>query len=251
MLLEHILVKIPLFHFQDRDRSTDQIDGTGMSLGHRKGVRVSGKHVAPADWSNRGGLSIVHSPNYTPVPTDAATVISISPVPHQELSDDPRTEGSAGTDWTKESRGNEIPLQTMKELKSILRDSAIRGRDDVKPRGAYTYLHGSRLSRWGSAGSGQSNRREDDETPQRPFSTFKPKWDASRREARSRDSTSIESPPSVDSSSSFRPVLNTNRLQQADHLDHSGTSYRENTAHQPQTGQFCFKDNSICVLSRL
>uniref|UniRef100_A0A3Q1GPY1 Lengsin n=1 Tax=Acanthochromis polyacanthus TaxID=80966 RepID=A0A3Q1GPY1_9TELE len=191
-------------------RSKDQIDGTRMSLGNRKGVRVTGKYVPPVDWTSRGGgPCIIHSPTNSPIPPDTPTVISISALPHwsPEQVHDPRTDELAtGEDWTREAssqtRGSYsemgVPRQTMEELKTILRDSpllSIRGRDDGKP---------------GSPG-GKADGRQDDGNPQRPFSTFKPHSDASRRGPMSRDSTSIQQASTMDSSSSFRSNTNTNR----------------------------------------
>ncbi|XP_023276479.1 lengsin isoform X1 [Seriola lalandi dorsalis] len=205
------------------NRSKDQIDGTGMSLGHRKGVRVTGKYVTPVDWSSRGaGPSIVHSPTSTPVPPDTPTVISIGPLPHRpsERVDVPRMdEPSVGEDWPEEAQTQVsygemgVPRQTLEELKTLLRDSpllSVRGRDDGKPGSPYTYLHGS-SSRSGRDGGGKPDGRQDDGNPQRAFSTFKPNSDASRRGPRSRESTSIQQPSSMDSSSSFRSDANTNR----------------------------------------
>ncbi|KAM7419831.1 hypothetical protein PAMA_016774 [Pampus argenteus] len=175
-----------------------------MSLGNRKGVRVTGKCVPPADWSSRGGPSIVHPPTSIPVPPDTPTVISIGPLPHRppEQVDDPRMDKPA-------VREKGVPRKTMEELKTILKDSpllSIWGKDDGKPGSPYTYLHGS-ISR----GGGRPDGRQDDGNPHREFSTFKPHSDASRRGPTSRDSTSIQQPSSMDSSSSFRADANTNR----------------------------------------
>ncbi|KAG8014542.1 hypothetical protein GBF38_003053, partial [Nibea albiflora] len=75
----------PMCVFQEgQSGSKDQIDGTGMSLGHKKGVRVTGKYVAPVDWSSKGeGPAIIHSPTRIPLPPDNPTVISIGPPPHR------------------------------------------------------------------------------------------------------------------------------------------------------------------------
>uniref|UniRef100_A0A3P8STW7 Lengsin n=1 Tax=Amphiprion percula TaxID=161767 RepID=A0A3P8STW7_AMPPE len=205
---------------EGQSRSKDQIDGTRMSLGNRKGVRVTGKYVPPVDWTSRGGgPSIIHSPTNSPIPPDTPTVISIGPLPHRppEQVHDPRMDELAtGEDWTREASSQTrvsygemgVPRQTMEELKTILRDSpllSIRGRDDGKPGSPYTYLHGT-----SSSSGGKADGRQDDGNPQRPFSTFKPHSDASRRGPRSRDSTSIQQPPTMDSSSSFKSNANTN-----------------------------------------
>lgn len=215
----------PLFVFQEgQSRSKDQIDGTGMSLGNRKGVRVTGKYAPPVDWSSRGGgPCIIHSPTSIPLPPDTPTVISIGPLPHRrpERVDDPRMdEPAVGEEWTREASSQTkvsygetgVPRQTMEELKTILRDSpllSIRGRVDGKPGSPYTYLHGSSSSSGG--GGGRHDGQQNDGNPNRAFSTFKPHSDASRRGPGFRDSTSIQLPSSVDSSSSFRADANTNR----------------------------------------
>lgn len=233
----------PLCVFQaSQSRSKDQIDGTGMSLGNRKGVRVTGKYAPPVDWSSRGGggPSIVHSPTSTPLPPDTPTVIPIGPRPHRPTEQvvEPRMdEPAAEEDWTREASSETgvsygemgIPRQTMEELKTLLRDSPllrVRGRDDGKPGSPYTYLHGS-----SSDGGGRPDGRQDDGKPPRVFSTFKPHSDASRRGPRSTDSTSIQLPSGMDSSSSFRSDANTNRQPGVKaHTYESGGSWGETGA---------------------
>ncbi|TKS68682.1 Lengsin Glutamate-ammonia ligase domain-containing protein 1 [Collichthys lucidus] len=188
-----------------------------MSLGHKKGVRVTGKYVAPVDWSSKGeGPSVIHSPTRIPLPPDSPTVISIGPPHHRspEQIDVPRMdEPAVGEEWTRGGsskprvsyREMDVPRQTMKELKTILRDSplvSIQGRDDGKPGRPYTYLHGSSSSS-GGRGVGRPDRQQSDGNLNRAFSTFKPHYDASRRGASSRDSASIHT-SSMDPSSSIR-----------------------------------------------
>ncbi|CAK6975671.1 lengsin [Scomber scombrus] len=216
---------------EGQSRSKDQIDGTGMSLGNRKGVRVTGRYAPPVDWSGREGPSIVHPPPSIPIPPDTPTVISIGPLPHKspERVDDPRMDKPAvGEDWSREKG---VPRQTMEELKTILRDSRwlnIQGRDDGKPGSPYTYLHGSS---GGGGGGGRPDGRQDDGNPHRAFSTFKPNSDASRRGPRSRESTSIQLPSSNDSSSSVRADANTNRQPGVrTHTHASGGSWGETGA---------------------
>lgn len=195
-----------------------------MSLGNRKGVRVTGKYVTPVDWGNRQGPSIVHPPNSIPLPPNTPTVISIGPLPHRpsERLDDLKMDGPAvGEDWingassqTRTSYGEmEVSRQTMEELKNLLRDSpvlSIRARDDRKPGSPYTYLHRGGTSTSGGGG-GQPDGQNNDGSSHRVFSTFKPQSDASRRGAKSRESTSIQPPTDMDSSSTFRFDGNTNR----------------------------------------
>ncbi|KAM8880450.1 lengsin isoform 2-T2 [Spinachia spinachia] len=193
-------------------RGEDQTDGSRMSLqGTRKGVKVTAKHVHRVDWaSRRGGPSIVHSPSSTPLPAHGPTLISIAPLPHRppEPADDPEDDDPAsGEHWTTErssqtgvSFGDSgVPRRTMEELKTMLRD--------WKPGSPYTYLHGSSSA----GGVRRPDTRQDNESPGRTFSTFKPPSDASRRGPRSRDGTPIQQPSAVDSSSSVRADNNTNR----------------------------------------
>ncbi|XP_061583515.1 lengsin isoform X2 [Cololabis saira] len=218
---------------EGQSRSKDQIDGTGMSIGNKKGVRVTGKNAPPVDSSPRGeGPSIIHSPITTHIPQDVPTVISIGPLPPrplEEVHDSSIDESPSGEDWTRDAssqprvsfRDMGVPRQTMEELKTVLRESPllnIRGGDDGKPGSPYTYLHGS------SNGSGGGpNGRQDDGNPHRPFSTFKPQTDASRRGPRSRESTSIQPASTMDSSSSFRSTANTNRQPEVRTHTHSSS----------------------------
>ncbi|KAM3864706.1 lengsin [Diretmus argenteus] len=224
-------------------RIRDQIDGTGLSK--RKGVRVTGKSVALTDWEQRDGgrPSIVHSYASPPRPPDNPTVISIGPFPHRpcvtsELGDYPRVEERSVREvWTErascQSRG--VPRQTMEELKTILRDSPLlstRGKDEGKPGSPYTYLHGS--------GGSRPEARRDDANSRRTFSTFKPHLNASRRGPGSTDSSSIQLASSMDSSSSFRSDVATNRQSGARSptYESSVTWGETGTSH---TG--CGKDN--------
>ncbi|KAM9770584.1 lengsin isoform 1-T1 [Menidia menidia] len=205
---------------EGQSKCSDQLDGTGMSLGNKKGVRVTGKYVPTEEWSHRErGPSIVHSPTGAQISPDAPTVISIGPAPPRtpEHFGAPRVdEPTSGEDRRRQALSQTrmffgemgVPQQTMEELKTVLRDNSmlgIRGRNDGKPGGPYKYLH-----RGGSGGGGPDGH-QDDGNPQRAFSTFKPQSDASRRGPGPRDSTSIQQPSSMDSSSSFRSAANTNR----------------------------------------
>ncbi|AWP05142.1 putative lengsin [Scophthalmus maximus] len=237
---------------ESESRSKDQIDGTGMSLGNKKGVKVTGKHVPPVDWSRRGGgPSIIHSPTSRPIPPENPTVISIGPLPHrppERVGDRRMDEPSAGEDWTGEDSSHTrasygekgVPRQTMEELKTILRDSPLLNirpvRDDGKTGSPYTYLHGSSSSRSGRDESGRPDGRQEDGNPQRVFSTFKPQSEASRRGPRSRESTSIQ-PSNMDSSSSFRSDANTNRQPGVSGHSHaSGGPWEETGASHSDNG---------------
>ncbi|XP_053275395.1 lengsin [Pleuronectes platessa] len=228
-------------------RSRDQIDGTGMSS--RKGVRVTGRHVPPVDWSSRGGgPSIIHSPASPPKPPDTPTVISIGPLPlrpPERVAQRRMDEASARDDWPGEASSHPrvsysemgVPRQTMEELKTILSGSpllSIRVRDDGKPGSPYTYLHGSRSAR---DGGGRPDGRQEDGNPHRVLSTFKPQSDASRRGPRSRESTSIQLPSSMDSSSSFRSDGNTDRQPGISAHSHArGGSWEETGASHSDNG---------------
>lgn len=205
-------------------RSKDQVDGTGMSLGSRKGVRVTGRSAPPVDWNSRGGgPCIIHSPAAVPFPPEPPTVISIGPLHHRSpgRADGPQTDGAAAEDeWTGEGSPQSrapaevgFPRQTMEELKTILRKSpllSIRGRVEGKPGAPYTYLHGQRA----------------DGSSSRAFSTFKPGSEASRRGPSSREDAPIQ-PSHMDASSSFRADANTNVQP---HTPVESSSWRETAA---------------------
>ncbi|XP_071359683.1 lengsin isoform X2 [Trachinotus anak] len=251
-------------------RSKDQIDGTGMSLGNRKGVRVTGKYAPPVDWSSRGaGPSIIHSPTSTPIPPDTPTVISIGPLSHRPLErvDNPRMdEPSDREDWTREASSQTrvsygamgVPRQTMEELKTLLRDTpllSIRGRDDGKPGSPYTYLHGG-SSRSGKDGGGRPDGRQVDGNSHRVLSTFKPHSDASRRGPMPSESTSIQLPSSMDSSSSIRSDANTNRESGvSSHSNASGGSWEgtgaSNTDNGNETVEFCGNQRFFAAMEQI
>uniref|UniRef100_H3CC80 Lengsin n=1 Tax=Tetraodon nigroviridis TaxID=99883 RepID=H3CC80_TETNG len=220
---------------EGQSRSKDQIDGTGMSLGSRKGVRVTGKQAPPVDWNSRGGgPCIIHSPAAFPLPPEPPTVISIGPLPHRspERAAQPGTDGAAAEDeWPREGSSQSrapaetgFPRQTMEELKTILRESpllSVRGRVDGKPGAPYTYLHGDRSSR------GRTDGRQDDGGSSRAFSTFKPRPEASRRGPSSREDTPIQL-SHMDASSSFRADANTNvQPGRRTHTHAASSSWRE------------------------
>ncbi|XP_037830777.1 lengsin isoform X4 [Kryptolebias marmoratus] len=210
-----------------------------MSLGNKKGVRVTGKYMPPTDLSSSaGGPSIVHSPISTLTTSEAPAIISVVPLPQRspEQADDPRVDEHAGREnWRRETSSQTRALvgemgvhrQTIEELKTILKDSSllnISDREEGKPGGPYTYLHGSSSSGRGPDG------QEENENPHRTFSTFKPQFDASRRGASSRDSTSIQLPPTMDSSSLFRSTTKTNRQPRVRTYGHSNSSSWGETA---------------------
>ncbi|XP_064801909.1 lengsin-like [Oncorhynchus masou masou] len=196
----------------------DQVDGSGMSLGKKKGVKVSGKHVAPVDW-DRGGPSIVHHSDYVSSPRPSEnnpTIISISPSTHSHRPsgsperDRPRQDEGppSRVEWSREgctysqrASNSEVGVsrQTMDELKSILKDSSMlgaRGKEEGRRPGSpapYTYLHETNLH--------GTNRGDGRPESQSSFTTFKPHSDASSRvSTRSRDSSSLQLGSGMDSS---------------------------------------------------
>lgn len=228
-----------------RSRSKDQVDGTGMSLGSRKGVRLTGKHAPPVDWNSRGGgPCIIHSPAAAPLPPEPPTVISIGPLlPRRpEGAEEPGTDGAAAEDeWTREGSCQSrapaemgFPRQTMEELKTILRESpllSVQGRVEGRPGAPYTYLHGS-----GGGSRGRTDGRQDDGSSGAVFSTFKPRPEASRRGPGSREGTPIQ-PSHMDASSSFRADANTNVQPGVRTHTHAGSSsWRETGASHTGPG---------------
>ncbi|KAM9792202.1 LOW QUALITY PROTEIN: lengsin [Neosynchiropus ocellatus] len=211
-------------------RPKDQVDGSGMSLGQKKGVRVTGRYSSTLDWGQRQAPSIVHTPPSSPLPPENPTLISIGPQTGRPLDLPGLDEGE---DWIADPKTQMscsalgAPRQTLEELKSILKESP-RVRGDGKPGGPYTYLYGSENS--------QSDERPDSESSQ-PFSTFKPQTEASRRASKSRGGTPIHQPSGMDSSSSFRSETNTNRQQGARGHTHASGS-RGDTGH-PQVSGAC------------
>lgn len=199
-----------------RVKQRDQIDGTRMSVGKKKGVRVTGKYVAPTDWDS-GGPSIIHPYASPPRPPDTPTTISISPPSQRHYVSPERDypmaeEPPIRQEWTRhvsrpKSRASygdmDVSKQTMEELKTILQESSVRGKDEGRPGGPYTYLHGSSTS-------GPHARQEEGNQP-RTFTTFKPHSNSSRSGGTSRDGMSIQTAPSMDASSSFRSDVPTNK----------------------------------------
>ncbi|KAM4749926.1 lengsin [Anableps anableps] len=222
----------------DHCRSKDQTDGSKMSLGkEEKGVRVTRKYVPLLGQGCRGGEPPAdQSLTSSETPLETLSVTAAGP-----QAEDLRVEERPhGEDWMKEESsqtrvsfgGPGVHQQTMEELKSILRDShlvGIRGREEGKPGSPFTYLHGS-----SSSSGGGHERREDDDNPHRMFSTFKPQSDASRRGGSSRESTPIQLPSTVDSSSSIRSAAKTNRQPGVRIYAHSsGSSWGETEDSHP------------------
>ncbi|XP_077576074.1 lengsin [Stigmatopora nigra] len=198
--------------YKGTSKNQDQMDGTGMSLTSRKGVRVTGKYNHPVEWF--GG------PNRPP----HSSILGSPP----EAFDQSRLERPvSGGDliWGPQSRAPH--RETVEELKSILKDGPafqLGGNSYSFPQGGD--VNGDGAGRW-----------QGDDNPQRAFSTFKPQTDASRKGPGSRESSSIQFPPTMDSSSSIRPDANTNRQAEFPvRTCNSGASRGESKASRTDNG---------------
>lgn len=172
---------------QEQQRSADQVDGAGVSLNQKKEVKISGRGVH-----------------------DESRAVGASGVELTRQSRDQGLDRDRDRDWDRDrdrnqgrdrSRERELPRQTLEELKSILKDNAFRDRDEAKPRGAYTYLHGN------GGGAQLSDARPD---RQGELLTFRPGPEASRAGQGAREGPPFME-PGVDSSSGFRPELQAHR----------------------------------------
>ncbi|KAL7854988.1 hypothetical protein SRHO_G00171780 [Serrasalmus rhombeus] len=185
---------------------SDQVDGGSMSHS-RKGVRVSGKHVASSDWE-RGGkpVPIVQTNFSAPSPAENPTVISIGPHCRPTISTESQYQDYVSNDeWSREDHQGRSPpteggvsKQTMEELKSLLRESSLlsaRERDEARPLSPSSHTPGQRLD------------CRPDEVPSKSFTTFKPILSSSRRTSRPREGASS----GWDSGGSSRTDGHTNR----------------------------------------
>ncbi|XP_076137311.1 lengsin [Alosa pseudoharengus] len=191
------------------EKCTDQIDGSGMSLGRRKGVKVSGRYLAPTDAERRGAsVPLVQSAVAGPSPSESATIISIGPQhrgptlsPESSRRSLARPDGMGSRDeWSSKGRASSgeasVSRQTLEELKSLLRETSVLTprdqKDGVRPGSPYTYLHGNR-------GDGQQ-----EESATRSFSTFKPLSEGSRRFQRPGERTTSKTASDWDSNAPSR-----------------------------------------------
>uniref|UniRef100_A0A8B9H336 Lengsin n=1 Tax=Astyanax mexicanus TaxID=7994 RepID=A0A8B9H336_ASTMX len=182
---------------------SDQVDGGNMSHSSKKGVKVSGKHVASSDWDRRGTpVPIVQTNFYTPSPAENPTVISIGPHCQPTVTSEPQNQDfTSNDDWGGEDLRGHPPFteqgvsrQTVEELKNILRESSML-RDDGRPVSPHSHTPGQRV-----------DCRPDD-IPSKSFTTFKPILAGSRRASRPRDGASS----GWDSSGSSRTDGHTSR----------------------------------------
>lgn len=160
-----------------------------MSLGRKKGVKVSGRYLAPSDAERRSAaVPLVQSAVAGPSPTESPTIISIGPQhrgptvsPQSSLRSLSRPDSIGPRDeWApsqnKSSSGEaSVSRQTLEELKTLLRETSLHPprdqKDGGRPGSPYTYLHGHR----------QDAHQEREESLAKSFSTFKPLSEGSRR----------------------------------------------------------------------
>ncbi|XP_015218175.2 lengsin [Lepisosteus oculatus] len=166
------------------EKNTDELDGSGISFGKRKGVRVSGKYLSPMDWERGASSPASELPSARRQQPTAPPGALAPPLQEASFQD----EGRAGAvradcklsdDWRGEEGRTGTPCsdpgiskQTLEELKNLLRESSLlsaRGKEIGKQGSAYSYLcaikPGGRLK----------------EGPVRPFTTFKPHSEGSQR----------------------------------------------------------------------
>lgn len=180
-----------------------------MSLGRKKGVKVSGRYLAPTDSERRGAsIPLVQSTVPGPRPTVSPTIISIGPQ-HRGPSVSPeltrrslaRPDSMGPRDeWSSQNKAScgeaSVSRQTLDELKNLLRETSVLTskdqKDGVRPGSPYTYLHGNRQDGQHEVGLAKS------------FSTFKPLSDGSRRFPRPGERISSQTASDWDSSASSR-----------------------------------------------
>lgn len=170
---------------------SDQIDGGNLSHGKKKGN--SGKHVASSEGDRRTDLPIFQTNLYAPSPTDNSTIISIGPHCWPTVSIESQPDDSMYTDeWNRtghpdnlppEAGVPSVPEQTLEELKSLLRERAVRNTRD----GDGDQLFGHQCHK-----PGQRIDCKPDDIPPKSFTTFKPTLGSSRR-ARDNASSGWES----------------------------------------------------------
>lgn len=87
----------------------DQIDGGNLSRGKKKGVRVSGKHVASSEWERRTDLPTVQTNVTAPSPTDNPTLIPIGPHCWPTVSVESQPDDYTYTDeWNREGHPDNL-----------------------------------------------------------------------------------------------------------------------------------------------
>ncbi|XP_064180544.1 lengsin [Anguilla rostrata] len=193
-------------------KKTDQIDGNSITLGRKKGVKVSGKYAGPMDWEREPSAAVGQSYVSTRHPPD--TLISNSP-PLQRASSSsqahmqqhPREDNNkAVEDWDRESvqgaADANISKQTLEELKSLLRESSllsVQGKEGGNPGSTYSYLKMTK----------PEGRQE--EVNNMSFTTFKPQNQSSQKAPRSRKDLSSFPISNPDSPGSYRSDVSVNR----------------------------------------
>ncbi|XP_072516291.1 lengsin isoform X2 [Salminus brasiliensis] len=171
---------------ESTEKVPDQVDGGNVSHSRKKGVKVSGKHVASSDWDRKGTpVPIAQTTFSTPSPADNPTIISIGPHFRPTVSTESQDQDYASNDeWGREGHQGRPPVteggvsrQTVEELKNLLRESSLL-RDEGRPVSPHSHTPGQRVD------------CRPDEVPSKSFSTFKPILASSRRASRPREGAS-------------------------------------------------------------
>ncbi|MBN3308870.1 LGSN protein, partial [Amia calva] len=208
------------------EKNTDEVDGSGVSLGKRKGVRVSGKYV-PSMEQESGEPPVISAPSYSSRrQSDASLTVVYPPLRkpasypqvneqlgkgyQQEASNQSKerpealqTDCEPSDDWHRQGGGSRSPSsdpgiskQTLEELKNLLRESSLlspRGKETSKPGSGYSYLHVTKPE------------GRPDEGPVRSFTTFRPLSEDSQRTQKARERLSPQPKSTLDTTSSSRP----------------------------------------------
>ncbi|KAK6489158.1 lengsin [Huso huso] len=209
------------------DTGEDEMDGSGVSIGKRKGVKVSGKHLPAMKWeglesSPPSRQSYIHRlQDNSPIGLDPLWKTNSHPQGYeqpgkgnqQEATNEskerpgaPQAQWEISDQWSTDGDTNRTPAsdpgiskQTLAELKSLLRESALlntRGRDSNKPGSAYTYLHVTKPD------------NKADEGPIRSFTTFKPHSEVSHVQGIQKPKEGASNIPQLKHSSSLSSSYN-------------------------------------------
>ncbi|XP_028829368.1 lengsin [Denticeps clupeoides] len=180
------------------DKTTDQVDGSMMSMEKKKGVKVSGRYVPMLEMERRGTpMPMVQSVVTETQLTEAPTIISIGPSHCGPLvSSDPSNRSDSSRSREGRIRESKAPCtegrvskQTVEELKNLLHESAAMSNkkgDEGWPRNPCTYLHSSNAE------------TRQDESSSRSFTTFKPLCDGVKRQWRAGEGNSYKTASSCD-----------------------------------------------------
>ncbi|XP_041107471.1 lengsin [Polyodon spathula] len=210
------------------DTGEDQIIGSGVSIGKRKGVKINGKRLPPTEWervesSPPSSQSYIHRlQDNSPIGMDPLWKIYSHPQGceqqgkenQQEATNEskerpraPQAQREISDQWSTDTGTNRTPAsdpgnskQTLAELKSLLRESALlntKGRESNKTGSAYTYLHVTKPDDKANEG------------PIRSFTTFKPHSEVPQVQRIQKPKEGVSNIPqlkhSSDLSSSYNP----------------------------------------------